>query len=81
MCLQPSHQQKPPAAYGKPIDRSRVTDIQEYGGKGVVARVDGHTVAAGNAKLMEMLHIPYVNCHMVGTWSMWPSTGHTMDTS
>ena len=54
-------------AYGKPIDRSRVTDIQEYGGKGVVARVDGHTVAAGNAKLMEMLHIPYVNCHMVGT--------------
>ena len=33
----------------------------------MVARVDGHTVAAGNAKLMEMLHIPYVNCHMVGT--------------
>ena len=54
-------------AYGKPIDRNRVTDIQEYGGKGVVAQVDGHTVAAGNAKLMDMLHIPYVNCHMVGT--------------
>ena len=54
-------------AYGKPIDRSRVTDIEEIGGKGVVAKVDGHSVAAGNYKLMEQLGIPYMNCHMVGT--------------
>ena len=54
-------------AYGKPIDRSRVTDIEEIGGKGVLAKVDGHSVAAGNYKLMEQLGIPYLNCHMVGT--------------
>ena len=54
-------------AYGKPIDRSRVTDIEEIGGKGVLAKVDGHSVAAGNYKLMEQLGIPYMNCHMVGT--------------
>ncbi len=54
-------------AYGKPIDRSRVTDIEEISGKGVLAKVDGHSVAAGNYKLMEQLGIPYMNCHMVGT--------------
>lgn len=54
-------------AYGKPIDRSRVTDIEEIGGKGVLAKVDGHSVAAGNYKLMEQLGISYMNCHMVGT--------------
>ena len=55
------------AAYGKPIDRSRVTDIEEIGGNGVVAKVDGVQVAAGNAKLMNRLGIQYKECHHVGT--------------
>ena len=54
-------------AYGKAIDRSRVTDIQEFSGHGVTAVVDGHPVAAGNSKLMEQLGIPYHDCHSVGT--------------
>ena len=54
-------------AYGKEIDRSRVSDIQEISGNGVIAQVDGHQVAAGNRKLMEHLGISYVNCHSVGT--------------
>ena len=54
-------------AYGKVIDRSRVTDIQELSGHGVTAVVDGHPVAAGNSKLMEQLGIPYHDCHSVGT--------------
>ena len=54
-------------AYGKTIDRSRVTDIQEISGHGVTACVDGHTVAAGNSKLMTQLNIPYHDCHSVGT--------------
>ena len=54
-------------AYGKVIDRSRVTDIQELSGHGVTAVVDGHSVAAGNSKLMEQLGIPYHDCHSVGT--------------
>ena len=54
-------------AYGKKIDRSRVSDIQEISGNGVIAQVDGHQVAAGNRKLMEHLGISYVNCHSVGT--------------
>ena len=54
-------------AYGKPIDRSRVTDIQEISGKGISAKVDGHTVLAGNRKLMEMNSISYNDCHSVGT--------------
>ena len=54
-------------AYGKAIDRSRVTDIQEISGHGVTACVDGHTVAAGNSKLMTRLSIPYHDCHSVGT--------------
>ena len=54
-------------AYGKAIDQSRVTDVQEVSGKGVIAKVDGRTVAAGNAKLMEMEGIPYQECHSVGT--------------
>ena len=54
-------------AYGKEIDRSRVTDIQEISGKGVIAKVDGIEVAAGNDKLMERLGIPYIHCHSVGT--------------
>ena len=54
-------------AYGKAIDRSRVTDIQELSGHGVTAVVDGHSVAAGNSKLMEQLGIPYHDCHSVGT--------------
>ena len=54
-------------AYGKEIDRSRVEDIREISGSGVIARVDGVEVAAGNDKLMERLGIPYKNCHSVGT--------------
>ena len=54
-------------AYGKAIDRSRVIDIQEISGHGVTACVDGHTVAAGNSKLMTQLNIPYHDCHSVGT--------------
>ena len=54
-------------AYGKEIDRSRVTDIKEISGGGVIARVDGTEVAAGNDKLMNQLGIPYINCHSVGT--------------
>ena len=54
-------------AYGKPIDRSRVTDIEEIGGNGVIAKVEGVSVAAGNAKLMNRLGIAYKECHHVGT--------------
>lgn len=54
-------------AYGKELDRSRVTDIQEISGNGIVAKVDGVQVAAGNAKLMNHLNIPYMDCHSVGT--------------
>lgn len=54
-------------AYGKEIDRSRVTDIQEISGNGVTAKVDGTIVAAGNAKLMKKLCIKYMDCHEVGT--------------
>ena len=54
-------------AYGKEIDRSRVTDIQEISGNGVIAHVDGTEVAAGNDKLMDHLGIPYHRCHAVGT--------------
>lgn len=54
-------------AYGKPIDRSRVTNIEEISGHGITATVDGHSVAAGNAKLMKKLGIDYHDCHCVGT--------------
>ena len=54
-------------AYGKEIDRERVTDIQEVSGKGVIAKVDGVSVAAGNDKLMAQLGIEAVPCHSVGT--------------
>ena len=54
-------------AYGKEIDRSRVSDIQEISGNGVIAKVDGHTVAAGNDKLMARIGVDYINCHSVGT--------------
>ena len=54
-------------AYGKPIDRSRVTDIQEISGCGLTAKVDGTPVAAGKAKLMKKLGISYQECHQVGT--------------
>lgn len=54
-------------AYGKPIDRNRVTDVEEISGNGVIAKVDGITVAAGNAKLMKRLDIEYKECHHVGT--------------
>ena len=54
-------------AYGKPFDRNRVTDIEEISGNGVIAKVDGISVAAGNTKLMDRLGIAYQDCHHVGT--------------
>ena len=54
-------------AYGKELDRSRVSEIEEIGGNGITAKVDGRSVAAGNAKLMDRLGIPYKTCHKVGT--------------
>ena len=54
-------------AYGKEIDRSRVTYIEEISGEGVLAKVDGSDVAVGNGKLMERLNIPYHECHLSGT--------------
>ena len=54
-------------AYGKDIDRSRVSDIREISGRGVIAKIDNKEVAAGNGKLMEQLGIPYEECHSVGT--------------
>ena len=54
-------------AYGKPVDRNRVTDIEEISGNGVIAKVDGVSVAAGNTKLMNRLGIPCQECHHVGT--------------
>ena len=54
-------------AYGKPIDRNRVIDIEEISGNGVIAKVDGISVAAGNTKLMNRLGIAYQDCHHVGT--------------
>ena len=54
-------------AYGKEIDRSRVTDIEEVSGRGILAKVDGGPVAAGNHKLMEQLGIDFIDCHSVGT--------------
>ena len=54
-------------AYGKEIDRDRVSDIQELSGKGIRAKVDGHDVAAGNTKLMTALGVEYHDCHSVGT--------------
>lgn len=55
------------AAYGKAVDQSRVTDIEEISGKGVTAKVDGRKVAIGNSKLMELYFVPYKDCHDVGT--------------
>ena len=63
-------------AYGKPVDRSRVTDIQEISGHGVVANVDGHTVAVGNSKLMRKLEVHYRDCRSVGTIIHMAIDGH-----
>ena len=54
-------------AYGKEIDRNRVTDVSEVSGHGIIAKVDGNEVAAGNNKLMDQLGIGYKDCHKVGT--------------
>lgn len=54
-------------AYGKEIDRSRVRDIEEISGHGIIAKVDGKTVAAGNGKLMDRLGISFKECHSTGT--------------
>ena len=55
------------AAYGKEIDKSRISDVKEISGHGVIAKVDGKEVAAGNGKLMNMLGIKYTECEQVGT--------------
>ena len=54
-------------AYGKVIDQSRVSDVEEISGNGVTAKVDGVSVAAGNAKLMKRMGVEYKDCHSVGT--------------
>lgn len=54
-------------AYGKPIDKNRVSDVEEIGGHGLTAKVDGKIVATGNAKLMKKLGIEYHDCSHVGT--------------
>ena len=54
-------------AYGKPLDRSRVSDIEEISGHGICARVDGHNVFVGNDKLMKSHNVDYRDCHSVGT--------------
>ena len=54
-------------AYGREIDRSRVADIREISGNGVVAKVDGREVAVGNDKLMNQLNVPFIPCHSTGT--------------
>ena len=54
-------------AYGREIERDRVTDIQEISGSGVIARVDGAEVAAGNGKLMKRMGVEYMDCHSSGT--------------
>lgn len=54
-------------AYGKEIDRSRVTEIREISGNGVTAKVDGVEVAAGNSKLMDRLGVKWIDCHQSGT--------------
>ena len=54
-------------AYGKEIDRKRVNDIEEISGEGVISKVDGITVAAGNGKLMQRLNIPYHECRSAGS--------------
>ncbi|MDO5572754.1 MAG: heavy metal translocating P-type ATPase [bacterium] len=54
-------------AYGRVIDQSRVEDVQEISGNGVIAKVDGRTIAAGNAKLMDRIGVEYISCHHVGT--------------
>lgn len=55
------------AAYGKPVDQNRVTDVEEIGGNGIVAKVDGRTVAVGNDKLMKRMAVGYKECSHIGT--------------
>ncbi|MDO4491266.1 MAG: heavy metal translocating P-type ATPase [Lachnospiraceae bacterium] len=54
-------------AYGKKVDPSRVSDIQEISGKGILAKVDGHDIAVGNEKLMNHVGAEAKSCHHVGT--------------
>lgn len=54
-------------AYGKEIDRNRVADIKEIGGEGLIAKVDGKEVVAGNAKIMKRVGVSFKECHAVGT--------------
>lgn len=54
-------------AYGKPVDRARVSDIEEISGAGILAKVDGKAVAVGNSKLMKTVGAAFIDCHHVGT--------------
>lgn len=54
-------------AYGKPVDKTRIKDVKEISGHGVIAKIDNITVMAGNDKLMKKFNISYVNCHSIGT--------------
>lgn len=54
-------------AYGKEIDRSRISDIEEISGHGIIAKIDGKRIAVGNNKLMKQLHVSYLDCHQSGT--------------
>lgn len=55
------------SAYGKVVDRKRVSDVQEISGNGITAKVDGEQIAVGNDKLMKYLNIKYIDCHSTGT--------------
>ncbi len=54
-------------AYGKEIDQNRVSDVEEISGNGVMAKVDGVSVAVGNARLMERIYVKPIECHSAGT--------------
>lgn len=54
-------------AYGKPVDKTRIKDVKEISGHGVIAKIDNITVMAGNDKLMKKFNISYVDCHSIGT--------------
>ena len=58
-------------AYGKEINHSRVSDIKEISGHGIIAKVDGHEVAVGNSKLMKQIGVEYYDCHRVEQSFTW----------
>ena len=64
-------------AYGKELDASRVSNVEELSGRGVRATVDGRQICAGNDKLMEDIGVSWHPCHRVGTTVTWPPMGST----